>query len=89
VAGVRLLELVANRTGHVTMRQLVAFVAYLITLSGQIPLSRRHRRQPAGMRLNLADEVVARGHDGLARAIEVGKEPSVPLEDLAVDDDRG
>lgn len=28
---VRLLELVATRTGHVTMRQLVGFVAYLIT----------------------------------------------------------
>jgi hypothetical protein len=31
---VRLLELVATRTGHVTMRQLVGFIAYLIT-SGQ------------------------------------------------------
>lgn len=28
---VRLLELVATRTGHVTMRQLVGFIAYLIT----------------------------------------------------------
>jgi hypothetical protein len=31
---VKLLELVATRTGHVTMRQLVGFIAYLIT-SGQ------------------------------------------------------